>query len=145
MTLDFYYGSANSLAIRRSAFELHGPFVERQRGSDAIFVQHLVAAHPCRAVRYAPDARVRHLEVDSVRDVYRKTFTYGRSLRALRAAVPIRPLGMRERIQVWRAAIRRRDEPLRGRLLLMALLGGGLLCWCAGSVSASIPGLRGES
>ncbi len=62
-----YYGRTNNLATRRIALQAHGPFVEVLRGGDTIFVRRVADRSGCEAVRYMPDARVLHLEIDSLR------------------------------------------------------------------------------
>ncbi len=48
---ELYYGHTNNMAVRRTTFERFGPFVERRRGADTIFVRRVVAALPCCGVR----------------------------------------------------------------------------------------------
>src|SRR5207248_1337678 len=75
---DLYYGSANNMAVRREIFERFGPFSERPRGSDALFVRRVVEALSPDAVRFLPELHVDHLEIATVRDYYRKVYVYGR-------------------------------------------------------------------
>ncbi|MEB3166846.1 MAG: glycosyltransferase family A protein, partial [Cyanobacteriota bacterium] len=41
-TPDVYYGYTNNMMVRRSIFDRYGPFVERSRGADTIFVRRVV-------------------------------------------------------------------------------------------------------
>jgi hypothetical protein len=45
-----YYGFANDMAIRRETFDRHGPFLERRRGADTIFVRRVVDQGSCEEV-----------------------------------------------------------------------------------------------
>jgi glycosyltransferase involved in cell wall biosynthesis len=132
-----YYASAQNLAVRRTAFDRLGLFRERRRGSDTLFVRRAVAVGPGNAVRYAPELVVRHLEIATLRDYYLKCLVYGRSIGSLNGA-PGRPLSVRERLAVWREAVRREGlSPLRGAALL-ATLSGGAACWAVGYLGARV-------
>lgn len=136
-----YYASAQNLAVRRSAFERLGFFRERRRGSDTLFVRRAVAAGPPGAVRYSPRLVVRHLEIDRLRDYYAKCLVYGRSIGSLNGASG-RPLTTRERLAVWREAVRREElSPLRGAALL-ATLSAGAACWTIGYLGARVAPLE---
>jgi glycosyltransferase involved in cell wall biosynthesis len=131
-----YFGHTNNLAVTRTAFERCGPFVERARGSDTILVRRIVDALGCGAVRYAPQARVEHLEVHTLRDYFHKITTYGKSRRQYASIITARPLNSRERWMIYRRTIRRMGySPLRS-LALLGLLGWGVGCWYAGSWQA---------
>lgn len=132
-----YYASAQNLAVRRTAFERLGPFRERRRGSDTLFVRRAVALGPPDSVRYSPQLVVRHLEVDGLAAYYAKCLVYGRSIGSLNGASG-RPLTGRERLTVWREAVRReRLSPVRAGVLL-ATLSAGAVCWTIGYLGARI-------
>lgn len=136
--LDLLCGSCNNLAVRRTAFELVGGFVERPRGSDAILVNRVARELGRRAVRYQPAVRVAHLEIDHLRDYYRKVFIYGRSLRSIQTLSRIRQLRSDARVGAWRRTVEdRRLSPADGARLL-ALLAVSNLVWVAGSVSGRV-------
>ena len=88
-----YYGFTNNMGVRRDTFRKYGPFVERPRGADTIFVRRVVEGEGCEAVAYVPAMRIAHAEMDGVRAYYRKMFTYGRSRQQYRHIVKTRPLG----------------------------------------------------
>ena len=44
---ELYYGFTNNMAVRKSTFDTYGPFVERPRGSDTIFVRRVVDGEGC--------------------------------------------------------------------------------------------------
>ena len=132
-----YYASAQNMAVRRSAFERFGLFRERRRGSDTLLVRRAVAAGAADAIRYSPRLVVRHLEVDGLRDYYTKCLVYGRSIGSLNGA-PGRALSHRERMAIWREAVRNeRLSPARG-LALLAALAAGAAFWGAGYVGARV-------
>jgi len=141
---DLYYGLTSNLAVRRDAFDHVGPFAERRRGADTLFVRSLLDRRGTRAFVYSPDVRVRHLEIRRAADYYRKAFVYGRSMKPLDGVMSGRSLRTAERFEVWRSTVRR--EPF-SRVLsaaLLALLGGGAACWELGRLTAFVPSRRGR-
>jgi glycosyltransferase involved in cell wall biosynthesis len=132
-----YYASAQNMAARRAAFERFGMFRERRRGSDTLLVRRAVELGDGDAVHYSPSLVVRHLEIEGLRDYYAKCLVYGRSIGSLNGSSG-RPLTVRERLVVWREAIRReRLTPFQGAALLAAL-SGGAACWGVGYLGARI-------
>jgi hypothetical protein len=101
-----YYGYTNNMAVRRESFAALGPFVEQARGADTIFVRRVVDAYSCEAVRYEPNVRIQHLEMDSVWKHYRKMWLYGRSNRLSQPLVSQRPLTRSEARQVFAETVR---------------------------------------
>ena len=101
-----YYGFTNNMGVRRDTFRKYGPFVERPRGADTIFVRRVVEGEGCEAVAYVPAMRIAHAEMDGVRAYYRKMFTYGRSRQLYRHIVKTRPLSAGERLEAFRATVR---------------------------------------
>ena len=73
------YGYTNNMAVRREVFDRCGPFLEILRGADSLFVDRVVTSYSHEAVRYAPNASIRHLEITSVWHWLRKRAIYGRS------------------------------------------------------------------
>jgi glycosyltransferase involved in cell wall biosynthesis len=134
---DLYYASANNMAVRRSVLEQLGGFEERRRGADTLLVRRVVQLRSPAAVRYEPRLRVRHLEIERLRDYYRKAFAYGRSMRSLHGATG-RQLRAGERLAVWRRAVDREGYRPPQAAALLAALGGGAVCWALGSVSAGL-------
>jgi len=51
-----YYGFTNNMAVTRVAWERCGPFEDRPRGSDTLFVRRLVDSAGCQAVEFVPNA-----------------------------------------------------------------------------------------
>lgn len=133
---ELYYGHTNNMAIRRQAFERFGPFVDRRRGADTIFVRRVVNALPCSVVRYSAAARVHHLELDRVRTYYRKMSIYGESRESYRHLSWTRPLTLRERATVFRRTCAAHGLSTARSLHLFALLAVGLAAWRWGRTRA---------
>ena len=119
-----------------SWFQQVGPFSERRRGSDTLFVRRVVEALSPDAVRFLPELHVDHLEIATVRDYYRKLYVYGRSFRRFAPLGRVRPLTTRERLGVWRATVESR--PPRDAAALLGVLALGVLFWWAGSLSGLV-------
>jgi len=134
--VDLYYGHTNNMAVRRSVFEDHGPFLERPRGSDTVFVRQVVDALGDRAVVFRPDARVRHLELKGPAALLRKLFIYGRSSASYRRIVDARPLNYKERWQVFRHTVERQRYSARDTAVLLCFLVAGVVAWELGAGSA---------
>jgi glycosyltransferase involved in cell wall biosynthesis len=131
-----YYGHTNNMAVRRDVFERFGPFVERRRGADTLFVRRVVDHLSCRAVRYAPDALVDHLELDAVLAYYRKLMLYGESRESYRHISWTRPLTFSERLTVFQQTRARYSLSARQAVRLLALLSLGVIAWRAGRARA---------
>jgi glycosyltransferase involved in cell wall biosynthesis len=132
-----YVGHAGNMAVRRSTLEELGPFLEHARGSDTTLVRRVVDSRSCTAVRYAPAAEVRHLEVARPRDYLRKMFLYGRSWFAYRRVNGARTLSHRQRLTVFRGAVRKQRLRPHESSMLFAVLLGGMCCWSAGVASGA--------
>jgi glycosyltransferase involved in cell wall biosynthesis len=139
-----YHGHTNNLIARRELFDRLGPFDERRRGSDTIFVQRVLAEHGTGAVRYAEDAVVDHLEVDRVGIWFHKMFLYGRSTRLYADMVTTRPPGAHDRAAIFRRTVREARLGTLDAALLAALLGVGVACWHAGRLATALRPAAGE-
>ncbi len=137
---EVYYGHANNMAVRSSLFDELGPFVERERGSDTLFVQRCLERYPVDAVRFCPGMRVRHLEMDSVGAYYRKCAIYAASQRRYGQVASARPLNMRERWKVYRTIVHQQRYSWMQALWLLGLLGVGFLHWAWGRHGRSLRG-----
>jgi glycosyltransferase involved in cell wall biosynthesis len=135
-SLDLYYGHTNNMAVRRSVFEEHGPFLERPRGSDTVFVRQVVNALGDRAVVFRPDARVRHLELEGPAALLRKLFIYGRSSASYRRIVDARPLSYTVRWRVFRHTVERQQYSAGDTAALLCFLVAGVVAWELGAGSA---------
>jgi glycosyltransferase involved in cell wall biosynthesis len=127
-----YFGFTNNMGVRREAMERYGPFVERSRGCDTIFVRRVVDGEGCDAVYYEPGMRVVHAELDGVGTYYRKMLTYGRSRKTNFELVNGRTLSGAERWQAYREAARGEGYSSVERLALLTVLAGGMLAWNIG-------------
>jgi glycosyltransferase involved in cell wall biosynthesis len=133
-----YFGFTNTMAVSRSAWEMHGPFDDRPRGADTIFVRRVVDAEGCAAVGFVPGMRVSHLEIDGPGTYLKKAFIYGRSLQSYRRTVASKPLTFRDRWQVFRAAAAENDYgPVRSAALAMLLL-SGIAAWSLGRLAGRL-------
>jgi glycosyltransferase involved in cell wall biosynthesis len=134
---ELYYASAQNMAVRRAALDRLGLFRERRRGSDTLLVRRAIASGAGASVRYSPRLVVRHLEIDGLRDYYAKCLVYGRSIGSLNGDSG-RPLTWRERVGVWREAVRSEQlSSVRG-LALLATLVAGAAFWGVGYVGARL-------
>ena len=124
---DLYYGYTNNMAIHRKALERIGPFIQRQRGSDTIFVRQLVEEVGCDRLIFDPDMTVRHAEMRDLKTYYDKVSTYASSRHAYRHIMPVRPLDMLERLRVYRQTIR--DRSVFDSAWLLLLLTRGVFSW----------------
>jgi len=135
---ELYFGYTSNMSVRRASFERHGPFLERRRGSDTIFVRKVVNAVGCSSVVYRPDVRVCHLELDSVAALYRKLYIYGRSSRLYGRVARCRSLSWSQRANIYRRTVRELGYS-RGRALdLLVLLVAGAVFWTLGTWSAPL-------
>ncbi len=130
-----YFGHTNNMAVRRSAMDRFGPFVKRARGSDTIFVRRVVEDLSCDAVAYCSEMRVQHAELESISIYYDKVRTYGRSRKAYRHIMTVRPLSQRERLKVFWEATRQRR--IIDTAQLFALLVGGAIAWWYGGLGVA--------
>lgn len=137
-----YYGFANNMAVRREAFDRHGPFLERRRGADTIFVRRLVDEGSCEEVVLVPSAEVRHLELASVTAYFRKMFIYGRSRQLYRHLAATRPLSLDERLTIFRETAQRNHYSVADRAQLISALGLGMAVWTLGSWTGAATALR---
>ncbi len=124
---DQIYGYTNNMAVRRRTLERFGPFPERSRGGDTIFVQQVVSVLGPGCVTFAPAMGVDHLEVAKLRDYYGKRFIYGASNEQLAREVPFRPLSIGQRFAVlWSLLSGGRVAPWNAVLLLALLVPGAI-------------------
>jgi glycosyltransferase involved in cell wall biosynthesis len=131
-----YYGYTNTMAVRRSAWERFGPFDERPRGADTIFVRRAVDSAGCESVRFVPEMLVSHLEVDGPWMYMKKVYTYGASSRRYGRVIRFEPLSTADRMRVyWRTIRGCRYGPVRA-ITLALLLAMGSAVWMAGRLSA---------
>lgn len=133
-----YYGFTNNMAVRRGAWESFGPFIERPRGADTLFVRRVVDAAGGPAIRFVPRMHVSHLEIDGPVAYFRKAYTYGRSHRSYQRVHPSQPLSFGDRLRIVRTLV---SEPGFGAvrtMALSALLGVGMACWACGSLVGAI-------
>lgn len=135
-----YYASMANLATRKSVLEETGPLPEMPRGGDVVFVQRTIDRFGCGAVSYAPEVRVRDLEVRHTGVWYRKLFVYGRSHANYRKVVTVRPLGVLERTRIYYNGMRNSGFSLFQSALSLPVLALGAACYDAGLYLPSVRG-----
>jgi glycosyltransferase involved in cell wall biosynthesis len=134
---EIYYAYTNNMAVRRAALNQlmqsgRGPFPELMRGGDVVFMHQAIAAFTTRAIQYRGDIQVRHLEIGSPRDWFRKMRIYGGSSRLYGRMVNARPLSYAERVQVFKATAKSgRYSPAKS-VVLGALLVAGAVAYESG-------------
>jgi len=132
---DIYYGFTNNMGVRKSAYDRCGPFEERPRGADTIFVRRVVNTFGCEAVCYDKQMLVRHGELDGIGAYYNKMYTYGRSRQLYQHIIKTRPLTSRERLTAFRESVREGGYSWRESILFGSLLVGGVVAWNLGALA----------
>jgi hypothetical protein len=132
------YGYTNNMGVTRAAWDRHGPFDERSRGSDTIFVRRVIDGERCAALAFVPAMVVSHLEMDGVATYLRKAFTYGRSMQSYRRVIAVQPLTMGDRLAVLQKTIQSKSYGFLRASTLAVLLTVGLWAWAIGRVSGRI-------
>jgi len=138
-----YYGYTNNMGARRATYDRYGPFVERDRGADTIFVRSVVEGEGCSAVRFCPDMVIDHLEMNRYRDYVEKMFIYGRSRKRYRHIKLTQTIDFSDRFSIFRNTVRSRGySPLLTASLISALV-VSMASWQLGSIAGSIETLGG--
>ena len=126
---DQVYGYTNNMAVRRALLDTYGPFPERSRGGDTMFVQRVVRALGTDAVAFVREMGVDHLEVTQLADYYHKRTIYGASNERLSQEVPFRPLSSGQRFAVLKALLLRGRVAPWDAVVLLALLVPGAIAY----------------
>jgi glycosyltransferase involved in cell wall biosynthesis len=122
-----YFGYTNNMAVRASLFVKQGKFLEISRGADTVFVRKTVEEYGPGVVHFEPRMRVRHLEIVSAREFYKKRLIYGKSNEANRVFGSAKPLRQTERLRVFRKTIREHRYSLLTSVHLFILLAVGVV------------------
>jgi glycosyltransferase involved in cell wall biosynthesis len=133
-----YYGHTRNMAVRKRLFDELGPFLDRARGSDTIFIQRCIDRYSCNIVLYSPLLQVRHMEIDSPDKYWRKLFVYGKSSSKYSQVVNARPLTNRERYRVFRSASSSRGYSWFRTIAFMCLLIIGYFFWISGTLTNTL-------
>lgn len=133
-----YYGYTNNMAVRASIFDDVGRFAEIRRGADTLWVQEAVRRLSPRAVCFAPDVLVRHMEMTSLALYFRKKWLYGRSSQRNRSTERTnRPFSTSDRMEIYRRTVAaERYGWAEASALLLLLMAGGI-CY---DLAACLPG-----
>lgn len=132
------YGYTNNMGVTRAAWNRHGPFDDRSRGSDTIFVRRVIDGEGCTALVFVPAMVVSHLEMDGIATYLRKVFTYGRSMESYRRVIAVRPLTLGDRLEVFRKMVHSKSYDVLRASTLAVLLGVGLGTWAIGRFSGLV-------
>lgn len=124
---DAYYGYTNNMAVRREAFVRYGPFIERPRGADTLFVRKVVEGEGCQAMAYSGRMVVIHSEMTTIAAYFRKMLIYGRSHQ-----VSTRSISGRKRLIAFQSAVATKRSPALAAILLFCILAGGMISWNLG-------------
>jgi len=127
-----YFGYTNNLGITAAAWKALGPFEIRQRGADTLLVQKALGHFGPAAIRYAPCATLRHLEVDTVATYFHKMFLYGRSSRLFRSVAAPAPPGWALRRRAVGLALGHLRAGVVDRVVLTGSLILGVAAWQLG-------------
>ncbi len=139
---DLYYGRAGNMAVRKRIFETLGPFNERKRGGDTVFIRRVVDRFSTNAVTYCRDAVVERRDIGGVADYLRKLVSYGHRCRRYRQFVVARPMSTQQRLRVFRDTVRDNKLSAGRSALLFGILALGFGAWYIGGVSALIAAQR---
>lgn len=128
-----YFGGTNNLATRASTMAKHGPFAERMRGADSMFVHQVARTEGCDSVVYQPQMIVRHAEMDSLAFYLKKRFVYGRSWQRHRHLTAKRELRGPESLRIYQSVIRRNNYSITERAGLGVILAVAVVFWRLGA------------
>ncbi len=133
-----YSAHTNNMAVRRELFDDLGLFVERDRGADVIFVNGVVKKHSPRAVEYREAMKVRHMEIETPLDYYKKVFIYGVSLNQFKDVANFQAISFSQRLSIYKNVITKKSYSYFKSAALFILLFVGALFWQAGAASARL-------
>ena len=129
------FGRPKNMAVKRSRFESHGPFVEVMRGADSKLVQRVAREISCSEIRHAPLAVVRQVAVRGLPSCYRDRFKHAQALRVFRSAHSA-PIALGDRIRLFRDTLTHRGFGPVSAAALLAFLAAGILTFRLGGASA---------
>lgn len=104
-----YFGHAGNMAIRRAVFEACGLFKPMPIVGDTEIIHRLLAQRRDAVIRFVPDARVTHAEVDSMRATLAKLWEIGGHSQRLIPVSAYRPVSVIDKLRVVRATARARN------------------------------------
>lgn len=133
-----YFGHTNNMAVRRILFDQLGPFSDRARGADTIFVQHAVTQCSSDTVRYCEEITVTHMEMKSLGTYFSKMFIHGRSAGKHKKITRIRHPRIFQVVPLLQKTVRQHGNLLGRFVFLVSLLTVSRVCWQLGKWSAVI-------
>lgn len=135
---ELYYAYTRNMAVRKRLFDEIGPFLEKPRGSDVIFLRRCIDRYSCNLVCYSPGINVRHMEIDRPNKYFRKTFIYGGSMEKYAKVVDVRALSMKERVFILADTVRRKKYSPVKAISIAGILSFSYLCWVLGRLGTII-------
>jgi hypothetical protein len=97
--------------VRRETLDRVGLFLPWDRAADSEWLHRALSEMPSLRVEYRGDAVVRHLEIRSADDWFKKIETYGESNRPLERLWNYRPLGWSDKLKIAGRAFGRLERP----------------------------------
>lgn len=138
-----WFGHAGNMAVRADVFTEVGLFEPMPVVGDTDIIHRLRRRHPDAEVRYAPEARVIHAEVDSFRTCLAKTYEIGAHSETLSRVSGYRPLSFAERLRVAGRCCRMHAYGPGRRFALWGILALGFFAFLSGRLARSL-GSRGH-
>ena len=124
-----YFGYTCNMAGTRDLFDRIGPFPPVFRNADVVLVRRAVDLLTPRALAFCDYMRVRRLEVASLRQYLGKQITYGRDFPRYATIAAARPLGNRDRFEVFGRAVRKNHLSPLDAVVLLGILAVGAVCY----------------
>jgi hypothetical protein len=129
------FGRPKNMAIARSRFESHGPFVEVMRGADSKLVQRVARDVSPADIGHAPDAVVRLTAVRGLPSWLGERFAHARALRLYRSAHAA-PVAFGDRARIFRRTVDEQGYGAAAAVALLGLLAAGVAVFRMGGASA---------
>lgn len=136
-----YFGRPKNMAVVRSRFETHGPFVEVMRGADSKLVQRVAREVSCAEVTLARRAVVRQQSLRGLPSCYRDRFRHAKALRIHRSAHAA-PIDFGQRVRIFRETVQGRRHGHLTSGVLIVLLAAGILAFRAGGWAGAVAARR---
>lgn len=130
-----YYGQTNNMAVLKNIFDIYGLFIERERGSDTIFVQRCLKDNPSSFVKYSEKMIVQHLEINNILKLYKKFYIYAKSRKMYKHIASVQRLGYFERLSIFLKAIKNGRYNAFHIISSFFILGFGLFFWFSGGIA----------
>lgn len=138
-----YFGHAGNMAVRRDVLDRIGLFQPMPIVGDTEILHRLLRSDPNAVIRFVPQARVVHDEVDSVRSILGKLVDIGGYNKALVPESDYRPVSMMDKLRIAAVTTQRLPYGPLGPLALAVMLACGWAAYLAGRLMTVVrPGGR---